>query len=145
MVWITPQSRAYYGSHSKVTGCPLGTSWNDGLSSALTGVFSLGTNAFLVPISFKILKVHWFLLSFHGNFHLFSFPYSITPRDLKTILISQLRHNSYLLFLCLLALFNFRMVIGKFRLKLKTVGKNHWVIQVWPKSNPLWLYSGSNK
>ena len=23
--------------------------------------------------------------------------------------------------------------------------KNHWTIQVWPKSNPLWLYSGSEK
>jgi len=24
-------------------------------------------------------------------------------------------------------------------------GENHWTIQVWPKSNPLWLYSGSEK
>ena len=23
--------------------------------------------------------------------------------------------------------------------------ENHWTIQVWPKSNPLWLYSGSEK
>ena len=23
--------------------------------------------------------------------------------------------------------------------------ENHWIIQVWPKSNPLWLYSGSEK
>ena len=33
--------------------------------------------------------------------------------------------------------------IAKFRLKLKKVGKT--TIQVWPKSNPLWLYSGSEK
>ena len=26
--------------------------------------------------------------------------------------------------------------VAKFRLKLKKVGKNHWIIQVWPKSNP---------
>ena len=94
-------------------GCPL----------ILMGVSLLGTNAFLVPVSFKILKVHWFLPSFHGNFHLFLFPYSITPRELKTTLISQLRCNSYLLFLHLLALFNFRIIIAKFRLKLKNVGK----------------------
>ena len=36
-------------------------------------------------------------------------------------------------------------LIGKFRLKLKKVGKNTRTIQVWPKSNPLWLYSGSDK
>ena len=24
-------------------------------------------------------------------------------------------------------------------------GENHKTIQVWPKSNPLWLYSGSEK
>ena len=30
------------------------------------------------------------------------------------------------------------LLIAKFRLKLKT-------IQVWPKSNTLWLYSGSKK
>ena len=35
--------------------------------------------------------------------------------------------------------------IIKFRLKLKKVGKNHQTIQVWPKSNPLQLYSGSDK
>ena len=28
---------------------------------------------------------------------------------------------------------------------LKKVGKNHKAIQLWPKSNPLWLYSGSDK
>ena len=33
--------------------------------------------------------------------------------------------------------------IAKFRLKLKTVEKT--TILVWPKSNPLWLYSGSDK
>ena len=33
------------------------------------------------------------------------------------------------------------LLIAKFRLKLKKVG----TIQVWPKSNPLWLYSGSEK
>ena len=123
MMWITPQSRIYYGSRKGarvalwewvgMMGCPL----------ILMGVSLLGTNAFLVPVSFKILKVHWFLPSFHGNFHLFLFPYSITPRELKTTLISQLRCNSYLLFLHLLALFNFRIIIAKFRLKLKNVGK----------------------
>ena len=34
------------------------------------------------------------------------------------------------------------LLIAKFRLKLKKVGKT---IQVWPKSNPLWLYSRSDK
>ena len=29
------------------------------------------------------------------------------------------------------------LLIAKFRLKLKKVGKNHHIIQVWPKSNPL--------
>ena len=24
-------------------------------------------------------------------------------------------------------------------------GENHQTIQIWPKSNPLWLYSGSDK
>ena len=24
-------------------------------------------------------------------------------------------------------------------------GENHYTVQVWPKSNPLWLYSGSEK
>ena len=33
------------------------------------------------------------------------------------------------------------LLIAKFRFKLKKVG----TIQVWPKSNPLWLYSGSEK
>ena len=37
------------------------------------------------------------------------------------------------------------LLVAKFRLKLKKVGKNHYTIQVWPKSNPLWLYSGSQK
>ena len=36
------------------------------------------------------------------------------------------------------------LLITKFRLKLKKVGKTA-TIQVWPKSNPLWLYSGSEK
>ena len=36
------------------------------------------------------------------------------------------------------------LLIAKFRLKLKKVGKTT-TIQVWPKSNPLWLYSGSEK
>ena len=34
------------------------------------------------------------------------------------------------------------LLIAKFRLKLKKVRKT---IQVWPKSKPLWLYSGSDK
>ena len=38
-----------------------------------------------------------------------------------------------------------QLLIAKFRLKLKKIGKNHLAIQVWPKSNPLWLYSGSEK
>ena len=33
------------------------------------------------------------------------------------------------------------LLITKFRFKLKKVG----IIQVWPKSNPLWLSSGSEK
>ena len=40
---------------------------------------------------------------------------------------------------------NHELLIVKFRLKLKKVGKNHETIQVWPKSNPLQLYSGSEK
>ena len=36
------------------------------------------------------------------------------------------------------------LLIAKFRLKLKKVGKITRS-QVWPKSNPLWLYSGSEK
>ena len=37
-------------------------------------------------------------------------------------------------------------LIAKFRLKLKKVGKtNRPFIQVWPKSNLLWLHSGSDK
>ena len=35
-------------------------------------------------------------------------------------------------------------LIAKFRLKLKN-GVKHYTIQVWHKSNPLWLYSGSEK
>ena len=34
-----------------------------------------------------------------------------------------------------------QLLIVKFRLKSKKVGKNHLAIQVWPKSNSLWLYS----
>ena len=30
-------------------------------------------------------------------------------------------------------------------LNWRKLGKNHYTIQVWPKSNPLWLYSGSDK
>ena len=37
------------------------------------------------------------------------------------------------------------LLIAKFRLKLKEVGKTTRSIQVWPESNPLWLYSGSDK
>ena len=29
--------------------------------------------------------------------------------------------------------------------QIKESRENHWTIQVWPKSNPLWLYSGSEK
>ena len=45
-----------------------------------------------------------------------------------------------------------QLLIAKLRLKLKKVcffrqkeGGNHKAIQVWPKSNPLWLYNGSSK
>ena len=37
------------------------------------------------------------------------------------------------------------LVIAKFRLKLKNVGKTTKTIQVWLKSNPLQLYSRSEK
>ena len=37
-----------------------------------------------------------------------------------------------------------QILIAKFRLKLKKVGKTT-TIQLWPKSNPFWLYSGSEK
>ena len=36
------------------------------------------------------------------------------------------------------------ILIAKFRLKLKKVGETK-TIQVWPKSNPLQLYSGNDK
>ena len=39
---------------------------------------------------------------------------------------------------------NHELLISKFRLKLKKVGKP-LDLQVWPKSNPLQLYSGSHK
>ena len=29
--------------------------------------------------------------------------------------------------------------------EIEESGENHYTIQVWPKSNPLWLYSGSEK
>ena len=37
------------------------------------------------------------------------------------------------------------LLITKFRLKLKKVGKTSRPIQVWSKSNPLWLHSGNDK
>ena len=37
------------------------------------------------------------------------------------------------------------LLIAKFRLKLKKVEKTTRTFQVWPKSNLLWLYSGSEK
>ena len=37
------------------------------------------------------------------------------------------------------------LLIAKFRLKLKKVEKTTRPFKVWPKSNPLWLYSGSEK
>ena len=37
------------------------------------------------------------------------------------------------------------LLITKFRLKLKKVGKTTRPFRLWPKSNPLWLYSGSEK
>ena len=38
-----------------------------------------------------------------------------------------------------------QILIAKFRLKLKKVGEIHETIQVWPKLNPFWLYSGCDK
>ena len=38
-----------------------------------------------------------------------------------------------------------QLLIAKFRLKVKKVGKNQQTIQAWPKSSPLKLYSGSKK
>ena len=29
--------------------------------------------------------------------------------------------------------------------EIEESGETHYTIQVWPKSNPLWLYSGSGK
>ena len=40
---------------------------------------------------------------------------------------------------------DYKLLIAKFRLKLKKVGKTTKTIQVWPKSNPLWLCRGSDK
>ena len=37
------------------------------------------------------------------------------------------------------------LLIATFRLKLKKAGKTTRTIQVWPKSNPLQLYSGSDR
>ena len=37
------------------------------------------------------------------------------------------------------------LFIAKFRFKLKKVGENHLAIQVWPKSNHLRFYSGSDR
>ena len=33
---------------------------------------------------------------------------------------------------------NHELLIAKFRLKIEECGENHYTIQVWPKSNPLW-------
>ena len=40
---------------------------------------------------------------------------------------------------------DYELLVAKFRFKLKKVGKTTGPIQVWPKSNPLRLYSGSDK
>ena len=37
------------------------------------------------------------------------------------------------------------LLIAKFRLKLKKVGKTTRPFQVWHKSNPFWLYSGGDE
>ena len=37
------------------------------------------------------------------------------------------------------------LLIAKFRLKLKNLGKTTLAIQIRPKSNPLQLYNGSDK
>ena len=33
----------------------------------------------------------------------------------------------------------------QFQTEIEESRENHWTIQVWPKSNPLWLYSESEK
>ena len=38
---------------------------------------------------------------------------------------------------------NHELLIAKFRLKLNKVGKTTRPFRLWPKSNPLWLYSRS--
>ena len=35
--------------------------------------------------------------------------------------------------------------ISKIQAQIEENKENHQTIQVWPKSNPLWLYSGSDK
>ena len=37
------------------------------------------------------------------------------------------------------------LLIAKIQTQIEESGENHSTIQIWPKSNPLWLYSGSEK
>ena len=37
------------------------------------------------------------------------------------------------------------LLVAKFRLNSEERKQNHQAIQVWPKSNPLWLYSGNDR
>ena len=37
------------------------------------------------------------------------------------------------------------LLMAKFRLKIEESRENHWTMQIWPKSNSLRLYSGSDK
>ena len=34
---------------------------------------------------------------------------------------------------------------GQIQTEIEESRENHWIIQVWPKSNPLWLYSKIDK
>ena len=56
----------------------------------------------------------------------------------KLYTVSKYKSGSWL---CL----RHKLIIAKFRLKLKKVGKTTRPFRYEPKSNPLWLYSGSEK
>ena len=62
--------------------------------------------------------------------------YSLQPKMEKLYTVSQTRAGAD-------CGSDHGLLIAKFRLKLNNVGKT--LAQVWPKSNPLWLYSRSDK
>ena len=63
--------------------------------------------------------------------------YSLQPKTEKLYTVSKNKTGSWLCG-------SYReFLIAKFIFKLKKLGKS--TIQVWPKSNPLWLYTGSDK